>query len=190
MKHVMTRGGTGCGRVAAAGGTAGDAPPGVVSVDPRSRVCTADAGSFEDVYRASYARLVRTARMLTGSSETAEEVVQDAFVGLHPHFDTVHDPIGYLYRSVVNGCRTGHRRRQVRERLRPSPARSTVDAPEIDETWAALRSLPIRRRTVIVLRYYADLPIADIAQILGCPAGTVRSLLHRSLSELEGLIGR
>jgi len=148
------------------------------------------AGSFEEVYRASYARMVRAAHLLTGSNETAEEVVQDAFMHLYPRFDTVDDPAGYLYRSVVNGCWAGHRRRRVFERLRPASRPSEVGPPEIDETWTALRRLPPRRRAVIVLRFYADLPIADIAQVLDCPPGTVKSLLHRSLAQLKDVIGQ
>lgn len=148
------------------------------------------ARSFEDVYRASYARLLRTAHMLSGSNETAEEVVQDAFVKLYPRFDTVHDPGGYLYRSVLNGCWSGHRRRRVFERLRSPQSPSQVDAPEIDETWTALRRLPDRQRAVVVLRFYADLALADIAQVLDCPLGTVKSLLHRALVQLKDVIGQ
>jgi RNA polymerase sigma factor (sigma-70 family) len=170
------------------GSNAGWSPP-AVCIDPASARPSTVAGSFEDVYRSSYARMVRTARMLTGSLETAEEVVQDAFVALYRHFDTVHDPAGYLYRSIVNGCRAGHRRRRVRKQLRLSPTPIEAGPPEVDETWAALRRLPMRHRSVIVLRFYADLPIADIAHVLDCPTGTVKSLLHRSLAQLENLLG-
>jgi RNA polymerase sigma-70 factor (sigma-E family) len=170
--------------------TASKDPP-VAPIGPRSAAEPPVAGSFEDVYRSSYARMVRTAHMLTGSSETAEEVVQDAFVRLYPRFDTVQDPAGYLYRSVVNGCWAGHRRRRVVERLRPLQSIvNDASPPEIDETWTALRRLPPRRRAVIVLRFYADLPIADIAQVLDCPTGTVKSLLHRSLAQLKDVLGQ
>lgn len=145
---------------------------------------------FEELYRTSYDRMVRTAHMLTGSNETAEELVQDAFAHLYARFDSVEDPAGYLYRSVVNGCRARHRRRRVVERLRPPPPTTTVAAPEIDETWTALLRLSARRRTVIVLRFYADLPLTEIAQALGCTTGTVKSLLHRGLAQLKGEIER
>jgi RNA polymerase sigma-70 factor (sigma-E family) len=170
--------------------TAGEDNPPVISIGPRPATEPSVAGSFEEVYRASYARMVRTARMICGSNETAEEVVQDAFVRLYPRFDTVQDPTGYLYRSVVNGCWASHRRRRVSERLRPPPAPTEASPPEIDETWTALRRLPARHRAVIVLRFYADLPIADIAQVLDCPAGTVKSLLHRALAQLEDVLGQ
>lgn len=146
--------------------------------------------SFEDTYRACYPQLTRVAHMITGSNEVAEEVVQDAFVALYPRFATVERPDGYLYRSVVNGCRTWIRRKQTAVRvLRPEPARP-ADAPEIDETWAALGRLSDRRRAVVVLRYYADLPLAEIAALLCCRTGTVKSQLHRALDQLKDVISR
>jgi RNA polymerase sigma factor (sigma-70 family) len=183
-------GGTGAGCVVLDHETAAKNPP-PVPIGPEPGDATPSVtGSFEEVYRASYGRMVRTAHLLTGSNEIAEEVVQDAFVRLYPRFDTVQDPTGYLYRSVVNGCWAGHRRRRVFERLRPQPRPGEVGPPEIDETWTTLRRLPPRRRAVIVLRFYADLPIADIAHVLDCPTGTVKSLLHRSLAQLKTALGQ
>lgn len=148
------------------------------------------ATSCEDFFRDNYARMVRVAHMLTGSNETAEDIVQDAFVKLYPRFHEVADPGGYLYRSVVNGCWSRHRHRQVVERYRHLTAPDTVADTEIDETWAALRHLQPRRRAVIVLRYYADLPLAEIARILECRPGTVKSMLHRALADLKEVIDR
>lgn len=144
--------------------------------------------SYEDLYRTDYARMVRVAHMLTGSNETAEDVVQDAFVGLYSRFDSINDPAGYLYRSVVNGCRARQRHKRVVERFRHLMAQTDVGSAELDETWTALKRLPSRRRAVIVLRYYADLPLKDIAEILGCKTGTVKSMLHRALTQLREVI--
>jgi DNA-directed RNA polymerase specialized sigma24 family protein len=101
---------------------------------------TVIAPSFEDVYRTDYARLVRAASRRTGSRETAEEVVQDAFVALYPRFEDVGetgDPVRYVSRSVINGCTSHHRRRGVAQRLHHLVAAPDVDAPdvEVDETW-------------------------------------------------------
>lgn len=144
--------------------------------------------TYEEVYRADFARMVRIAHMLTGSNEMAEDVVQDAFVKLYPRFDTVADPSGYLYRSVVNGCWSRHRHRRVVERLRHLTARDEVHSDEIDETWGALNRLTPRQRSVVVLRYYADLQLADIAAALGVTTGTVKALLHRALAVLKEVI--
>jgi len=147
-------------------------------------------GSFEDVYNRTYRRMIRLAHVMTGSNDLAEEVVQDAFVGLYRRFDGVGDPDGYLYRSVTNACKSRYRRKQVTDRLTRLRAVVAVDPPDIDETWTALRRLSPRRRAAVALRYYADLSIDDIADILGCRPATVRSLLHRALADLKELIVR
>ena len=55
--------------------------------------------------------------------------------------------------------------------------------------WAAVRRLPTRQRAVLVLRYYEDLPEAEVARLLGLPLGTVKSLAHRGLARLRGELG-
>ena len=160
---------------------------------PRTRARPeAPAGStFEDVYARSYRRMTRLAHLMTGSNGVAEEVVQDAFVALYRRFASVDDPEAYLYRSVANGCRARYRRKQVGDRLiRLREVRGAVDPPDVDETWAMLRRLSARRRAAVTLRYYADLPVAEIAEILGCRPATVRSLLHRGLADLKELLVR
>lgn len=148
--------------------------------------------TFEDVYRTDYDRMVRVAYMLSGSNEVAEDIVQDAFVQLYSRFDRLADPVPYLYRTVVNGCRLRHRRRRVVERLRhlTAPSDQVTMGSAIDGTWSALDRLPPRRRAVVVLRYYADLPLAEIAEVLGCKIGTVKSMLHRALAELKEVVTR
>ncbi|HET6949372.1 MAG TPA: sigma-70 family RNA polymerase sigma factor [Acidimicrobiales bacterium] len=144
--------------------------------------------SFEDTYRASYGRLTRVAHLITGSNEVAEEVVQDAFVALYPRFDAVDNPDGYLYRSVVNGCRGLTRRRRTGLRLARQEPVPVADAPEVDETWAALGRLSPRHRAVVVLRFYADLPLAEIGELTGCRTATVKSQLHRALARLKEVL--
>jgi RNA polymerase sigma factor (sigma-70 family) len=147
------------------------------------------AATFEDVYRTVYDRMKRVAFVMTGSNETAEDVVQDAFVQLYSRFDRLGDPVPYLYRSVVNGCWSRRRHLRVVDRLRHLTAdRRDVAPVEVDETWSALERLHPRRRAVVVLRYYADLPLADIASILDCKVGTVKSMLHRALAELKEVV--
>jgi RNA polymerase sigma factor (sigma-70 family) len=149
--------------------------------------------TFEDVYRTDYDRMVRVAYMLTGSNEVAEDVVQDAYVQLYARFDKLGDAGGYLYRSVVNGCYARHRHNRVVERFRHLTAPAVVDpsdVTEIDETSQALAKLAPRRRAAVVLRYYADLPLAEIAEILDCKIGTVKSMLHRALAELKEAVER
>jgi RNA polymerase sigma-70 factor (sigma-E family) len=149
---------------------------------------TRDA-AFEDVFHAARDRLVRLAYLLTDSLPTAEEVVQDAFIGLLRAWDSVHEPHGYLRVAVVNGARNHLRRREVARRGMPKLVdRSVVVVDPADAdgaVLAALVRLPERQRTAVVLRYWGDWPEAEIATALGCRPGTVKSLLSRALNELR-----
>jgi RNA polymerase sigma factor (sigma-70 family) len=121
--------------------------------------------SFEDTYRSCYRRLTRVAHLILGSNEVAEEIVQDAFVALYPRFAAVQSPEAYLHRTVVNGCRAWLRRGRPGVRLARPEVAATARAPELDETWAALDRLTPGQRTLVVLRYYGDLPLAEIAEL-------------------------
>jgi RNA polymerase sigma-70 factor (sigma-E family) len=141
-----------------------------------------------ELYHAHRLRLVRLAVLMVDDLPTAEDIVQDAFVQLFSRFDGLSEPTPYLYRSVVNGGLSRHRRRRVAERLAHLTVPNAVTSFEMDETWSALERLPARRRAAVILRYYEDLPLAEIAQILGCRTGTVKSMLHRALSELKEVL--
>ena len=165
----------------------GDAPP-TAPVTPRSafRPAGVDATSFTAFYAGHYAGLVRLATLLSGSADTAPDLVQDCFVRLHGRWTAVRDPLPYVRRSVVNACASHHRRVARGRRLPPPEAPdSELGADELED---ALARLPNRQRAAIVLRYYSDLPDADIARALRCRPGTVRSLIHRALADLRGRI--
>ena len=136
------------------------------------------------VFREHSRRLVHLAAAITLDRWLAEEVVQDAFAGLHANAADVDDPVGYLQRSVVNRSVSVIRRRKVANRHPAPVARPTID-PEIDETWHLVADLPVRERAVVVCRYWLDLSERDIADQLGWPAGTVKSTLHRALKRLR-----
>lgn len=147
--------------------------------------------SFDDLYRASYARMVRLAWLLLGSRPAAEDAVHDAFLAVHQRWGSVDNPGGYLRRTVVNRSVRAQRRRATEQRAltavgEPPP---TGDAA-VDSMWDAIDRLRPDRRTVVVLRYWADLPHAEIAEILGCPVATVRTRLHRALSDLRTEVRR
>lgn len=143
--------------------------------------------------------LLRLAVLLLGDQATAEDVVQDAFAGLHRRWAELRDEAGalaYARASVVNGCRMVHRRRALMRRIgfAPEPpiwsAESAVMLREDHrEVIEALQRLPRRRREVLVLRYYLDLSDAEIAAAMGIGQATVRSTAARALSELGRLIG-
>jgi DNA-directed RNA polymerase specialized sigma24 family protein len=128
--------------------------------------------SVAALYRQEYAPMVRLAHLITGSNEVAEDVVQDAFVRMYRNWDRAGQPGAYLRTIVVNGCRTWHRRRRMeRERLGVDPCGT-------------------RPGQALVLRFYVDMSEADVAQVLGCRPGTVKSLVHRGLRQLEEVIER
>lgn len=136
------------------------------------------------VFREHSRRLVQLAAAITLDRWLAEEVVQEAFAGLHAHVSEVDDPVGYLQRSVVNRSVSVLRRRKVANRHPAPVAHPTID-PEIDETWQFVAELPVRERAAVVLRYWLDLSERDIADHLGWPTGTVKSTLHRALERLR-----
>jgi len=139
---------------------------------------------FRVVYRAELPRLVRLAHLITGSNSAAEDVVQDAFVAAYRQWDRIDDPRGYIYRAVVNRSRSHLRRRRLE--LSTTLDQPTVALPpEVDETWEVLNRLPARRRTALVLRYYLDLPVGEIAVLMDARPSTVRSLIKRGLESLR-----
>jgi RNA polymerase sigma factor (sigma-70 family) len=125
---------------------------------------------------------------LTSERAVAEELVQEAFLEIVRHWDHLDNPESYLRTAVVNRCRNHHRRLGVGRRRTPPPPPLTVDAPELDEVWQVLAGLSPRRRTALVLRYYEDLSINEIARLLHCRPGTVSSLLHRGLTDLRKVL--
>ena len=139
---------------------------------------------FEDLYRTEWPRLVRTALIITGSREVAEDVVHDAFLRFAGAPQPVASPSAYLRSIVLNLVRDQFRHAQLEARRLESHFGPWADA-EIDETWWALQSLPQRYRAPLALRFYADLTVDDVAAALGCPTGTAKSLIHRGLRLLK-----
>jgi RNA polymerase sigma-70 factor (sigma-E family) len=144
--------------------------------------------SVEEVYVRLRAPMLRLAHLLTGSVDLAEDVVHDAFVSCSRHWSRLDIADAYVRRAVINHAYATLRRagRERDKTARYSRATSvTVAPPELDETWGVLRQLPDRQRMAVVLRFYEDLPEAEIAELLGCRPGTVKSLVHRALAKLR-----
>jgi RNA polymerase sigma factor (sigma-70 family) len=142
-----------------------------------------DRFDLEQVYRDHRLALVRLGFLLTGSREDSEDVVQSAFASASARWEEINQPLAYLKRTVVNQASDLHKRRG-RERGRPA-AEALTEIPEVDETWAILQRLPHRQRLVVVLRFYEDLPLGEIARLLHRPPATVRSDLRRALARLR-----
>lgn len=137
-------------------------------------------------------QLIRLAYVLTGDQHAAEDLLQNALVKAAAHWGRIHTaPEAYvrriLYREQVNWLRLRARRRETAMAEVPEPA----DRDEVAGVEArlalrdALLALPPRRRAVLVLRYLEDLPESQVAEILGCSVGTVRSQSHRAVAQLR-----
>lgn len=158
----------------------------------RSVPTATEVDTFESVFARDYAAVARMAYLLLGATGEAEEVAQEAFATLLQRWDSVDNPSGFVRTAVLNRCRDLGRRRAVRRRalgrLRP------VDEapPEVADNRAlvdALAELELPQREVVVLRYYLDHTVPEIASLTGTPAGTVKSRLHRALARLQELLG-
>jgi RNA polymerase sigma factor (sigma-70 family) len=111
-------------------------------------------------------------------------------LAVHAVWGALDHPEAFLRTVVVNRARSTQRR-QIVERLHLQRFREREpisSTPVLDETWNVIRSLPVKLRIVVVLRYYEDLSLSEIAVLLGQPLGTVKSNLHRAIRKLEELL--
>ncbi len=142
------------------------------------------AEAFTLVYRTERNRLRRVAYLMTGQAAVAEELVHDAFVRLHQRWDAVDVPAAYLRTTLVRLCLAWRDRTAMGTAREPRSA-DRVEPPEIDETWDLLARLPRDQRVALVLRYYEDLPVDEIARVTGCRPATARTRIHRALVKLR-----
>jgi RNA polymerase sigma-70 factor (sigma-E family) len=178
---------------------AGRVPVVVPHVPHRSATPT-----IEELFEAHYARLVHLARHLLDEPNTAEDIVMDAYESLARQWGRVRDPdaaLGYLRACVVNGSRSRLRRkRTARRRLilmqgaRPETTEAAAEhvvlsRHESEQVFDAVRRLPTRQRQVLVLRYYQELSVAAVAELLGCSTGSVKTHAYRGLRALAGDLG-
>ncbi len=154
--------------------------------------------TLEDLYREHRMRFVRLAILLVDDPATAEDVVQEAFTGLHRHWSRLRDEnaaLGYLRTAVVNGSRSVLRRRRTAREYTPphtADARSAESlamlSAEHQAVVSALGQLPRRQREVLVLRYYGGLSEAEIAEATGISRGTVKSTASRGLDAVSKIV--
>jgi RNA polymerase sigma-70 factor (sigma-E family) len=165
----------------------GDARPAVPS-DP---AVTQDE-DFDLFVSAHGSRLLRTAYLLTGDSGAAEDLVQDTLLRAWRRWSRVSgadEPLAYLRRMLVNASVSRWRALRSRpgERLVAAPPELSSRDPDArdDELWRLVGRLPPRQRAVVVLTYYEDLSDAQVAALLGCATGTVKSQRAKALRSLR-----
>ena len=149
---------------------------------------------FAGFVREHTSALLRTAYLLTGDRQAAEELVQDTLARLYPKWERVAAadvPLAYVRRSLANGF-INHQRRASRREYTYEHVPERIDDHDAlgqladrDEIWTGLRRLPDRQRAALVLRFFEDLDDDESAATLGCRVGTVRSLVSRGLAALR-----
>ena len=168
------------------------------------RAQSGDLGAYEELVKRHEDAVFRAAYVVLRDADDAADAAQEAFIrayrGLRG-FKAGRRLRPWLMRIAVNqalnSLKSKRRRAAVAERL---TAEVTPAIPDIDETvigreraralWSALESLGERERTVLYLRYFIQMPEGELAEYLGCPAGTVKSRLHRALGKLREVVGR
>jgi len=160
---------------------------------------SSDSGKLEAFYLRHGPEALRLAYMLTGDREVSEDLVQEAFVRVARRLTGLRSADSfrwYLRRTVVNLANSHLRRRRVEraylKRLVSSAAAVggvTADVATKEAVRGAIEQLSARQRAVVVLRYYEDLTDQQIASVLGCPVGSVKSSLHRATAILRRHLG-
>lgn len=152
------------------------------------------SGDFTVFYDAHYPRLVGSLVLYTGERELAMDLAQETMARAYRDWRKVSDlrsPPGWLHRVAFNLANSAFRRRLVERR---SSARSDVgsevrhhdaDAADAIAVRRAVASLPTRQKTALVLRYYADMSVGEVAEAMGRAEGTVRALTSQALAALR-----
>lgn len=165
--------------------------------EPRPDAGGVAALGFDAWYAAQYPAVVRLAWVLTGRRDVAEELAQDAFVAAHRRWaqlSAYDDPAAWVRRVALNRAVSALRRRAVEAKglgRLAGRGRASSEPPALPdaEVWAAVRALPRRQAEVIALAVVEDLPVEEVAAVLGCGPETVRTHLRRARLALATALG-
>ncbi len=150
--------------------------------------------AFDDFVRARWNRAVRVAYGFTLSAAAAEDLTQEAFARLWPRWRRLadEDPVGYLHQTIANLYLSSRRRPDLLSRLRQRPHQHHSDPADRvvqhDELLQALKQLSPQQRVVLVLRYMEDMSTEQVAGLLGCSVGTVKTHASRGALAMRKLL--
>ena len=155
------------------------------------------ARDFESFYVQTSRRMLPLAFSLTGSWGDAEDLVQEAYIAAHRHWNEVgayDDPTAWVRRVITNRSLSRWRRLardfNVRQRLAARTREESLDDEPVDEEfWQAVRGLPRQQTAVVALYYLEDLSVDAIAALIGCTVGTVKTQLFRARHTLADRLG-
>lgn len=165
--------------------------------DVVERAMDGDHDAFAQLAEASIGRLYATARLIVRSDALAEDATQEALVNAWRFLSGLRDPDrfdAWLNRLLVNACRRELRRRHPAvveiepafvDLTAPEPGLSLVDRDQLSRAFSRLDA---DQRTVVVLHYYREQGVAEIAESLDIPIGTVKSRLHRATRALRAAL--
>jgi RNA polymerase sigma-70 factor (sigma-E family) len=162
-----------------------------------TRVPPDAAEAVTALYQGHALGLVRLAVIMLGDVAGAEDVVQDAFLGLYRRWDSLADSssaLAYVRSSVLNGCRSVRRREARADALAvAAPPLESAEAlaligEEHREVLAAIRRLPDRQREAVALRFYLDMTEDQAAQAMGISRGTVKSATSRAVAAVGRML--
>lgn len=147
-----------------------------------------DEHSFEAFYRAQADRVYRALAVTLGDPQLAREAADEAMARAFarwPGVRSLHNPGGWVYRVGLNWATSWWRKRRWERPLSGDHDHPTGGDPQDGPALVALRELPMTQRSVVVCRVLFGLSTVDTAELLGLPAGTVKSRLARALAALR-----
>ena len=162
---------------------------------PVSEDAAAEYGALFETHSPGAYRLALL--LCAGEAALAEDALSEAFLQVLPRWrlGKVDDFGAYLRRAVANQVKSGFRSRSVRRRHEDRHRRDGRDTTRLDDgvadrsaLWWALGQLPVKQRTAVVLHYYEDRPLAEIATTMGTSVGTTKSQLSRGRDRLRELL--
>jgi RNA polymerase sigma-70 factor (sigma-E family) len=153
------------------------------------------------LYQAHAVGMIRIALLMLGDRGAAEDVVQDAFLGMYRRWQGLSEPgkaEAYIRSAVLNGCRDALRRRSRHRRREwvaavdlgepPSAEAMALISEDRRRILAGLRLLPVRQREALVCRFYLELSEEETAQVMGIARGTVKSTTSRAVAALGRML--
>jgi RNA polymerase sigma-70 factor (ECF subfamily) len=162
------------------------------------RAMAGDHDAFAELARVSIGRLYAVARLILRDQGLAEDATQEAMVAAWRDLSALRDPDrfdAWLHRLLVRACYREARRARTRpvidvdvRTIEPVVADDSVSFADRDELERGFRRLDPEQRAVIVLHFYAGLPLTQVADVLGAPEGTVKSRLHRATRTLRAAL--
>ena len=147
---------------------------------------------FDEFYESYFDRVARALTLAGADRELARDATQEAFARALRHWRKVRDmdrPDGWVYVVAMNQLRDNWRRSDRRGERAPQSDDGAIDNTSAVATRLSVReaiaTLPARQRQAVVLRYLADLPLADVADAMGCAIGTVKATLHQAMQNMR-----